>query len=158
MLPIMATHKFHNPSTISFYNFCTYFKESDMKTIQIMILSLLIATQSFAWGQAEQKALLGFTAGVALTHFISTYDKNTHYTQKYYEPQRESYEYIDARNDTYVQERYTEVRRPRHHHRNRTVYVNNYYNKTYHNERPKHNPCRTNKVIVKNNYRNNYYY
>jgi len=127
-----------------------------MKTIQIMILSLLIATQSFAWGQAEQKALLGFTVGVALTHFISTYDKNSHVTQtheqRYYEPQRESYEYIDARNDTYVEERYTEVHHPRHHHRNRTVYVNNYYNKTYYNERPKRSHCSSNRVMVQNDY------
>ncbi len=128
-----------------------------MKTIQIMLLSLLITTQSFAWGQAEQKALLGFTAGVALTHFISNYDNSTHHaqthTQTFYTPESSRTEYIDARHG-----RYTEVHQPRHSHRNRTVEVNNYYNKIYYNERPQPRHSRSNKVIVENHYRNNYYY
>jgi len=119
-----------------------------MKTIQIIILSLLIATQSFAWGQAEQKALLGFTAGVALTHFISNYDNS-----RTYEPKEET-QYIDAR-----YERYSEVHHRRPHRKNRTVYVNNYYNTTYYNERPREQKhCRSNRVIVNNTYRNDYYY
>ena len=123
-----------------------------MKPLQIILLSLLLSTQSFAWGQAEQKALLGFTAGVVLTHFISNYDDNTYRTQtnvqRVYTPEPLREEYIDARN------------------RDQTVVVNNYYNnRTYYNKYPRHEHRHmhhrhrhSHKVIVENNYRNNYYY
>lgn len=117
-----------------------------MKTIKLIILSLLlVASQAFAWGQAEQKALLGFTVGVALTHFISKYDTHSYQTQRYeqnfYTPEPSRAEYIDARNSS----------------RNDTVEVNNYYyNTNYYNERPRHH--RSKKVVVQNYYSDNYYY
>ena len=73
------------------------FKEFIMKTIKILIISLLLVTsQAFAWGKSEQKALLGFTAGVVLTHLVSNYDNNSyrsHATKTVYvqEPQRVVY-------------------------------------------------------------------
>jgi len=128
-----------------------------MKMFKILTISLLLmVTQVFAWGQAEQKALLGFTAGVALTHFISTYDNNSYmgqrHMQRVYQPEEES-EYIDVK-----YERYSEVRRHQPHHSNRTTYINNYYNNTYYNAHRRQNHYRSNRVIVKNHYRNNYYY
>jgi len=68
-----------------------------MKTIKILIISLLLVTsQAFAWGKSEQQALLGFTAGVILTHLVSNYDNNSyrsHATKRIYvqEPQRVVY-------------------------------------------------------------------
>ena len=110
-----------------------------MKTIQIILFSLLLSTQSFAWGQAEQKALLGFTAGVVLTHFISqehsTPQRVQIQEQRYYEPEEEEVEYIDRR-----YERYSEV----------------HYQRPHHTRLQNH--CRSSQVIVVNNYRNNYYY
>ena len=110
-----------------------------MKTIQIILFSLLLSTQSFAWGQAEQKALLGFTAGVVLTHFISQEYSNPHKAQaqkqRYHEPEEKEVEYIDR-----SYESYSEVHYQRPHHRRRE-----------HNHR-------ASQVIIVNNYRNNYYY
>ncbi|MFK5937034.1 MAG: hypothetical protein QM497_01445 [Sulfurimonas sp.] len=131
-----------------------------MKTIKILIISLLlVVTQAFAWGKSEQKALLGFTAGVVLTHLVSNYDNNSYksYSTKtvYVQEPRETV-YIDR------YQRHEEFRhnKKRYHHNRDRFSRHHYdrrYNRGYNKKYTKHHR-KHNRVVVQNHYITNYYY
>ena len=128
-----------------------------MKTIKIMIISLLlVATQAFAWGKGERSALLGFTAGAVLTHFVSNYDNNSyqnHSNKRVYVQEPREVVYVNR------YERHEEFRehcRRPHHYRNR--FLHNNYDKRYDREYSKRHHHKHNRIVVHNNYRTNYYY
>ena len=132
-----------------------------MKTIKILIISLLLViTQAFAWGKGEQKALLGFTAGVVLTHFISNYDNSSYESvpsKTVYVQEPKEIVYVDSYESHHE---FREYKR-RYHHRERFAHRNyeRRYNRHYYNEEyPRHHHRKHNRVVVQNNYQTNYYY
>jgi hypothetical protein len=113
-----------------------------------------VASQAFAWGRSEQKALLGFTAGVVLTHFISNYDNNSyrsHSPKRVYVQEPREVVYVDR------YERHEEFRHcKRREHHNRDRFTHSRYDREY--EHPRHHHRKHNSVVVQNTYETNYYY
>lgn len=81
-----------------------------MKTVKIMILSLLLATQTFAWGKSERSALLGFAAGAVLTHLIvNSNDTNYKQNKNHWNSEVSSYYEPIRREPVHVQKVYQDV-------------------------------------------------
>ena len=118
-----------------------------MKTIKIMIISLLlVATQAFAWGKGEQKALIEFTAGVVLTHLASNHDNNSdrsHSGQTVYVDRYQKHKRFN----------HYERRHPQH----RDRFSRSNYDRRYDRDYSKHHQHPRNRVVVKNSYRTSYY-
>jgi len=122
-----------------------------MKTLKILLVSLLIASSAFAFGQNERNALLGFGAGILAAHLIhqnsSNYDSHVSYQTKIVEPVR----HVVHREPRYERE-YSHSRQ---HHK-----YEKRYSKHHHKKHNKH--TRSHKhdrdVVVINRYNSHYYY
>ena len=121
-----------------------------MKKIQIIILSLLVASSAFAWGENERSALLGFGAGVIVSQLVNNHDRNYN-TRVSYEDRIVHKRPVKVCRDT----RYITKRK---HHK----VQNNHYTKRHHNGHNKHHRKNHRKhhndTVVVNHYRSNYYY
>lgn len=124
-----------------------------MKTIKIMILSLLVASQAFAWSKSETNALLGFGAGIIVSQIIDNHNRhdnnyNTHTVYKTKVIHQRPHK-IHKEKRHYNERKYTK----RHHGKHYSKHAH----KKHHNRHTRRHHHRDNVVVV-NRYRNHYYY
>ncbi|MFT5662555.1 MAG: hypothetical protein ACI9TV_003212 [Sulfurimonas sp.] len=137
-----------------------------MKKIQIILLSLLVASSAFAWGKNERNALLGFGAGVIVSQLVNNHDNNYN-TRVSYEQrivhtrprhvQKEA-RHVDERRynePRYDNRRYSERKHHKAHQHHYTKRHNKHHNKHH---RKAHRRGHHNDTMVINNHRSNYYY
>lgn len=130
-----------------------------MKKITVLLLSLLVATQAFALGKNERNALLGFGAGVLVTHLIQEHSKNNAHTRVSYNENMKH-----ARTIQRTQHHAQKPRFAREHKRAHRCHKDKRFHKRYskhhkkkHHKRAFHRQAPRENIVVVNRYRNHYY-